>query len=116
MNHLDLETLPEPVRDFFLSLPTTGEETVVDLNGRPYAVVRSKIDDPLASWTDSKNSRRFELIDKEIAGSITGDEAVELENLQAELRRYRRRVAPLPLAETRRMLEMLQEKSIKAPT
>lgn len=54
------------------------------------AVVRS-------GWTDAKNSRRFALIDKEIAGTLTGAESQELADLQREVDDYLDRVAPLPL-------------------
>ena len=62
-------------------------------------------------WTDEMNARRCSLIDKDVRGAITSIEAIELEDLQEQLRRHRRLVAPLPLAETRRMLEELERKA-----
>ena len=67
-----------------------------------------------AEWMDERNARRCLLIDMEVHGTITAGEAIELENLQDQLRRYRRQAAPLPLAETRRMLEELEKKASQA--
>src|SRR6266436_4567912 len=39
-------------------------------------------------WNDEKNKRRYDLIDKEIGGTITLEEAIELERLQQELYAY----------------------------
>jgi len=54
------------------------------------------------TWTDEKNARRCDLIDKEIDGRLTLQEAVELARLQSEMLAYRRRVAPLPIGDARR--------------
>ncbi len=48
-------------------------------------------------WNDDKNRQRCKLVDKEIAGTITQSEQSELEQLQAEMLSYRRKVAPLPI-------------------
>jgi transcriptional regulator with XRE-family HTH domain len=48
-------------------------------------------------WTEQKNARRCELIDRRIQNTITAEEADELERLQQALRRHLDRVAPLPL-------------------
>jgi hypothetical protein len=65
------------------------------------------------SWTDEKNARRFALIDKEIAGTLTGVESRELANLQQEVDDYLDRVAPLPLDAVRdlhgRLFQQCQE-------
>ena len=49
------------------------------------------------SWTEYKNQRRCELIDREIDGVITPLEQIELESLQAQMVRYRQKLAPLPI-------------------
>lgn len=54
-------------------------------------------------WSDEKNARRFALIDKEIDGTLTPAESAELHNLQAEIDAFLRRVAPLPITETRKL-------------
>ena len=54
-------------------------------------------------WSESKNVRRFALIDQEIAGSLTPLESIELTRLQLEMDAYLRQVAPLPIDATRRL-------------
>ena len=66
-------------------------------------------------WTDEQNARRCALIEKDVRGTIAPAEAKELEDLQDQLRRYRRHVAPLPLAQTRQMLEELERKAQANP-
>jgi len=59
-------------------------------------------------WTDDKNKRRCDLIDKEIDGTITDEEKVELEQLQEKMSAYRQQVAPLPLDELRKLRDELK--------
>jgi len=66
-------------------------------------------------WTEAKNARRCDLIDKEIAGTLTAVEAVELRGLQQAMLDYRRRVAPLPLEEARRLHQQLLSKASNVP-
>lgn len=114
MPELTLDSLAEPVQAFFRSLPAGNGDTLVIRDGRAVYRVQPGIDDPTGEWTDAKNARRFELIDREIDGTISADDATELETLQTEFRRYRRRVAPLPLGETRRLLDELERKAGRA--
>lgn len=58
-------------------------------------------------WNQDKNARRFALIDKDIAGTITGEEAVELAKLQQEISTFLSRVAPLPIKEARELHDQL---------
>lgn len=46
-------------------------------------------------WTDEKNARRVELINKKHNGGLTAAERKELRVLQAEVERYAEQVAPL---------------------
>jgi hypothetical protein len=66
-------------------------------------------------WSDEQNARRCSLIEKDVRGTIAPAEARELEDLQYQLRRCRRQVAPLPLAQTRQMLEKLEAKARANP-
>ena len=61
----------------------------------------------LPSWTEEKNERRCDLVDKEIDGTLTPEEADELEGLQKEMLAFRRKVAPLPIEEARRVHDQL---------
>lgn len=45
-------------------------------------------------WSDEKNSRRCNLIDKQLDGKLSFEEALELEDLQNQMLEYRKRVAP----------------------
>jgi hypothetical protein len=66
---------------------------------------------PSSLWTKEKNHRRCELVDKEIEGTLSHSEGEELEQLQAEMLAYRRRVAPLPLKDLREIHDELLQKS-----
>ena len=70
--------------------------------------------EPISEWSDAKNHRRCELIDREIDDNLTADERIELEDLQEQMLRYRHRVAPLPLAQAQRILDELERKAAAA--
>ena len=116
MPELTLESLAPPVRAFFESLPNTNGETVLIAGGRAVFCIRPAETAPAGEWSDAKNARRFALIDRELDGTISADEASELEAIQTEFRRFRRRTTPLPLGETRQTLEELERKAGRAPT
>lgn len=63
------------------------------------------------TWTDQKNRRRCELIDKEIDETLSETEAKELEVLQSEMLAYRQKVAPLPLDKVRAIRQELMTDS-----
>src|SRR4051812_7342628 len=63
--------------------------------------INESVDADLAAngaWDEKKNSRRCELIDRDIQGIIGDDERCELELLTRAFRLHRQKVAPLPLA------------------
>jgi hypothetical protein len=64
-------------------------------------------------WSEEKNRRRCELIDKEIEGTITAEDSIELEALQREMLAYRRRVAPLPLDDLRNLHQTVLEQAAR---
>ena len=116
MHHIELEKQDEAVQRFVLSLPADPEASVLELNGRAVAWVvpaaaECNGDEP---WTKAKNDRRCDLIDRKYAGiGLTPAEAVELVQLQAQMVRYRQRVAPLPLDEARRLHQELLDKAAR---
>ncbi len=117
MTEIDVDVGDESVLRFVLSLPTDPNGSRLRVNGKAlFRVIPVSPSDGTANgeWSDEQNARRFLLIDKEVSGTISAGEAIELEDLQDQLRRYRRQVAPLPLAETRRMLEELERKAAQA--
>ena len=61
-------------------------------------------------WSEERNARRCDLIDKEIEGHITEEERSELEILQSEAIEHFDRVAPWPMEGGRRLHQQLLEK------
>jgi len=117
MNAIDVDSRDESVLRFVLSLPSDPSGIWLRVNGKTlFRVIPVLSSDSTGehAWTDEQNARRCLLIDKEVRGTITPIEALELEDLQDQLRRYRRQVTPLPLAETRRMLEELERQASQA--
>jgi hypothetical protein len=117
VNHINLDTQGEAVRMFFLSLPKDPEGVIVEADGRAVArlvpIVTGGIDGSSSegAWTKEKNGRRCFLIDREIDGTLTSEEARELAVLQRQMLQHLERVAPLPLEATRRLYEELLAKS-----
>lgn len=114
MTHVSLDNLSESTKQFILSLSVELRGSVLELGGKEVLRVYPPNCDYQAvgdDWTDAKNERRCELIDKEIDGSISAAEAAELEDLQEQMLRYRHRIAPLPLARARKLLEELERKA-----
>jgi hypothetical protein len=61
-------------------------------------------------WSDAKNERRCELIDKDIQGALRPEERRELESLTLQMRAHRQRVAPVPVDGAIRLHRQLLEK------
>jgi hypothetical protein len=64
----------------------------------------------LTDWSEERNARRCELIDKDIQDEITAAERIELATLTIQFREYRRRLAPLPMEGARQLHAQLLEK------
>ena len=114
MDHVRLESQDEAVRRFVLSLKLNSGGTVLELDGEPVACVLPVAGPNGATasdWTDAKNDRRCELIDRKYAGTLTPEQTIELHTLQEEMHRFLDRVAPLPLSETRRLHQDLLRKA-----
>jgi hypothetical protein len=119
VNHIPLDGQEEAVKRFVLSLPTDANGSILELDGRAIVCVppASAVLDASAAnapWTEEKNARRCELIDREIDGTLTAPESVELKRLQAEMLRYRQRVAPLPLEDARKLHQELLARAAQA--
>src|SRR5262249_22827351 len=99
------------VREFVLSVAADPEGSVLELDGRPVARMlpagRNGEAAGADEWTDAKNDRRCELVDRKIAGALTPDEAAELADLQQQMLSHRDRVAPLPLDYARKLHQEL---------
>ena len=114
MNHIDLDTSDAAVKRFVLSLPPDPRGSVLEVGGRPVARIVPVAPVESIEWDAAKDARRCELIDREIAGTLTADEAAELHSLQAAMLRHRRQAAPLD--EARRLHRELLTKSGGGPT
>jgi hypothetical protein len=119
VKHIDLNTQGEAVKQFFLSLPVDPEGSVLELNGQAVARVtllkgqRDGSSEATGPWTEAKNARRRALIDREIDATLTREEAKELQVLQQQMLRERRRLAPVPLDDLRRLHQELLMKAQK---
>ena len=119
VNHIALDKEHEAVKRFVLSLPVDASGSVLELEGRAVACVVPIAAEPgpaNGAWSEAKNARRCELIDKEIDGTLAAGEAMELHLLQREMLAYRRKVAPLPLAEARQLRQELLEEARRRPS
>jgi hypothetical protein len=117
MKHINLDAYDDAIKRFVLSLPPDPGGAVLELGGRPVAhVLPVPASETGDDWDSPKEARRCELIDREIAGTLTTGEAAELRTLQAAMLRHRRKVAPLPLDEARRLHQELLAKAAGEPT
>jgi hypothetical protein len=119
MKHVNLNAQEESVKRFVLGLAADAGGSVLELNGQVVACVvpaPKPVRSEAASetWTEQKNARRSELIDKEIDDVLTPDEAVELRQLQEEMLRYQNKVAPWPIQTARQLHQELLGKAAKA--
>ena len=83
-------------------------------NGGPNPETKLEVDQTASvvgpndgDWSDERNERRIELIDKDIQGRITTGERAELAELQRKAVAFRDRVAPLPIDGARRLHQQL---------
>jgi hypothetical protein len=102
MTRVNLDTQPEVIRQFVLALSASGDGTVLESAGRPVACIvpppsSSEAGTPEEEWTDEKNRRRCELIDRKYGHGLSAAEEAELALLQNAMHRFIDRVAPLPL-------------------
>jgi hypothetical protein len=119
VNHIALDKEDEAIKRFVLSLPVGANGAVLELGGRAVACLVPVVEETLAensAWSEAKNARRCALIDKEIDGTLSAAEAVELHLLQREMLAHRRKVAPLPLAEARKLREELLANAQRRPS
>jgi hypothetical protein len=111
VNHIRLDAEDDRVKQFFRSLPVDPQGSVLELEGRAVACILPAAPDQIENgreeWTEAKNARRCDLIDREIAGTLRPEEAAELHRLQQEMLRHRRRIAPLPLDDARKIHQQL---------
>jgi hypothetical protein len=95
-------------------LRSVHQRNVLELSPPPQPLLNApkpttwSLDGTTEEWSDAKNNRRCDLIDREIDGPpLTPAEVVELAGLQEQMLRYRQRVAPLPIEDARRLHQEL---------
>jgi hypothetical protein len=66
-------------------------------------------------WTEAKNQRRCDLIDRKYAGGLTPPESIELAQLQEQMLRHRQRGAPLPLEHAPPLRQQLLTRASSQP-
>jgi hypothetical protein len=118
MNHVSLDGVDEVVRRFVLAVVVDPTGSVLELNGRPVAWVIPAAPSAVNAenaWTEAKNQRRCDLIDRKYAQGLTLPELVELAQLQEQMLRHRQRVAPLPLEDARRLHQELLTRASSSP-
>lgn len=111
LNQLDHSALPVCLED-----PRSHVEYVL-IRKKEYDLLRESencsatppdgVDEAGGEWKETLNARRVELVKRQVYGKLTADETAELEQLQAQMLAYRRRVAPLPLDELRELHQKL---------
>ncbi len=67
-------------------------------------------------WSDAKNARRCELIDRKIQNTISTEESAELDKLQEALRAFLDRVAPLPMEGAKKLHAELMRRAKRGVT
>lgn len=111
MKHINLDAFDEVVKQFILSLSPDPGGFILEVGGQPVAdILAVPATAEVVDWNAAMDARRCALIDREIAGLLTTDEAAELRTLQAAMLCHRRRVAPLPIDEARRLHRNLSAK------
>jgi hypothetical protein len=119
MTHVNLDAQPEVVRQFVLALSASPEGVVLESAGRAVACVvpppkQAEATPPEAEWTDKRNRRRCELIDRKYDHGLSPSEEAELALLQDAMYRVIDKVAPLPLDDARSLHQELVQKAAHA--
>src|SRR5262245_5331387 len=110
MHHVNFNAVSDEVRQVILSFNANG--TIFELDGRPIAcLVPPPIrPDDSGEWSTTKNARRCYLIDRDIDGTITMQEKLELQTLEEQFEQFMDRVAPLPVDHVRQLHQALLDK------
>lgn len=93
------------VRAVVATIVDSGIDLETALEELAHAALKQR--SPLSGWNDAMNARRFVLIDKEIQGTISLDESVELAGLTRIMREHVESERNLPLEGARALHEKL---------
>lgn len=108
VTQLNIEREAPAVKRFFETLTLTPGGSEFDMNGKHVVI---NVVPEAEKWTPAKEARRLELIEREIAGTITRNEGYELELLQDELQAHVELTAPLPMDYGRKLYRDLLAKA-----
>ncbi|MEM9413124.1 MAG: hypothetical protein AAGA30_18590 [Planctomycetota bacterium] len=111
MSH-DLNLSPEIESRLFEYAKATGQDAVHLMQLVVSRFVEHEIPkDGEPEWTDELNSRRLQLLQKDIEGELNVEEKVELHSLQKRAERYFDRVAAPDIETPSQLLEQLLAKA-----
>jgi antitoxin (DNA-binding transcriptional repressor) of toxin-antitoxin stability system len=92
VKRIELNNQSDSIRQFFRTLCDNPEGVLLELSGQPLARVvpiPSSRPNKLGSlWSSDQEDRREFLIDRELEGSLTPEEAEELKKLQRQMNEY----------------------------
>ncbi len=98
MKRIDLNNQPESIQQFLRTLSADPEGVLFELNGQPLArlvpMPSTKPSKFSSLWSSDQEDRREFLIDRELEGSLTPEEAEELKALQRQMNEYLHRQDP----------------------
>src|SRR5260370_33630831 len=119
MTRVTPDIQPETVRQFVLELSVSKDGAVLESAGRPVACVvpppiLTETNGQNGEWTEEKNSRRCQLIDRKYDHGLRSAEEAELFLLQDAMVRTIDKVAPLPLDAARSLHQVLLQKAARA--
>jgi hypothetical protein len=110
MHDLDLESMSLELQNCLLPMTLSKEGSTISFRGQvvAYIVPQQGFTEPTEPWSDEKNTRRCELIDKKYdGGGLSVDEFLELQQLQNEVDHYVQKVAPRPINQLRKLHQQL---------
>ena len=100
--------LNHPTNEDFHNTLLFAIQRLLTNEGMSSESIRDVLSDSSFGWTEEKNKRRFDLIDRESSGEISYNEAQELEALTFQMRYAFKPMHDERIAEARRELENLK--------
>lgn len=116
MTRVEIDRTSDEVRKFLMTLNDEESVVILTLHGQPVLrVIQERLVSGVGSddWTDEKNNRRCQLINKKYDTGVSAEEQKELDHLQMQLYRHREQELPLPYEFADRLFRELERKSAK---
>ncbi|HEV3385531.1 MAG TPA: hypothetical protein VG097_12005 [Gemmata sp.] len=96
-----VSTVSPPLRNFPYKTLSFCDDEIADIDRF------TKLEPVNETWTEVKNQRRCDLINRKYSRGLNPEETVELAHLQEQMLSYRDRVAPLPIEAARRLYQKI---------